>query len=42
LLQIATTAMLIGGVMLARAVKDAAFREEILQAVRAAALKETR
>ena len=34
--------VLIGGVILARAVKDPAFRDEILQAVRAAALKEPR
>lgn len=39
---IATTAMLVGGVMLARAVRDPAFRDEILQAVRTAALKEPR
>ena len=39
---IATTAMLVGGVILARAAKDPAFRDEILQAVRTAALKEPR
>jgi TetR/AcrR family transcriptional repressor of nem operon len=39
---LATTAMLIGGVILARAVKDPALRDEILQAVRATALKQAR